>query len=83
MEETKKNYKYFVNINRELTRKFTTQNQVNILGNKIYLLKNERLQFQQEVSRIDKQIKKITIEHNNVDYTEPIKSKKKNDINNK
>lgn len=73
-KEQKYNYKFSVDLNRLLIKKTTCESEINKVGNKIWRLENERLKWQQERARTEKEIRSIVIKHNDMEF---IKSDKK------
>lgn len=72
---TKSNYTYkdTVDVQRLLLKKATALSEANKLGNEMYELKNQKLRFQQEIARAEKELLAITIKNNDINFIKEIK----------
>ena len=70
------NKKYFDDLNRLLVRKSMLKSNINDIGNKMFVLKNEKTKYSQEHARIEKEIIKTVNKYNEVEYIEEIKKDK-------
>ncbi len=76
MHELNNKQKYLIELNRLSIKKLEMESEVNKLGNKIFHLKNERLEFQQDRARIENKINELVIKYNGVNYIPVEKIKK-------